>query len=50
MPKYRVNLTDEEGLNGNVGEFVASSPEGAVLQAKEKFGPDFPVVVEVVSV
>jgi hypothetical protein len=47
MPKYTVNLASADGLNGNAGDFIAGSPEEAVSLAKEKFGPDFPVVVDV---
>lgn len=50
MPKFRVTLTDESGDNGNTGDFIAADAAAAVLQAKEKFGPDFPVVQDVHSV
>ena len=48
MPKFLVNLTSEDGLNGNAGEFIAKDEAEAVAAAKEKFGPDFPVVASVV--
>lgn len=50
MPKYLVNLASEDGLSGNAGEFMAPNPEAAIEAAKEKFGPDFPVVVDVTPV
>ena len=50
MPKYLVNLATEDGDSGNADTFVADTPDQAVNLAKEKFGPDFPVVLDVTPV
>jgi len=50
VAKYLVNLSTEDGDAGNAGTFVADNPDQAVSLAKEKFGPDFPVVLDVTPV
>jgi len=45
--RFLVNLATADKTAGNAGEFEAPNEEGAVSLAKEKFGADFPVVLEV---